>query len=113
MNKCKVCNKNCEGEFCFRHKRRPINVEGIDKRNDFFSYIWKKRDHYCENCGEWLGKEPLSYFFDHILEKSKYPSLEFNEENIQLLCMKCHDEKSRGFFSIKIKEKRNQLKKLL
>ena len=113
MNKCKTCGKKCEGEFCFRHKRKSIDVEAINKRNNFFSLIWKKRSHYCENCGRWLGNEPLSYFFDHILEKNKYPSLTFVEENIMLLCMECHEKKSRGFYSEKIELKREQLKKLL
>lgn len=72
----------------------------ISDMNVFFLQIWNDRKkHECENCGEWLGKEPLSYMFDHLLEKSKYPELKFDEDNIMLVCLKCHDEKTRGFAS--------------
>ena len=117
-SKCKTCGKNCDGEYCFHHKpRKPIksrrnhslssktvdNVGEIIQPIDMFEFflgIWEKRKkHECENCGGWLGKEPLSYMFDHLLEKSKYPELKFEEDNIMLVCLKCHDEKTRGFAS--------------
>ena len=79
----------------------------IDKRNIFFNRIWKKRLHVCQHCGKPLGNEPLSYMFDHILEKSKYLALEFEEENIWLVCLACHDEKTRGMISDKYREKIN------
>jgi 5-methylcytosine-specific restriction endonuclease McrA len=64
---------------------------------EFFLQIWNKgKGHYCENCKKWLGKEPLSYMFDHVLEKNKYPELKYEEENIMLLCLECHDNKTRG-----------------
>src|SRR6478752_5008982 len=122
MNKCKTCNCNSEGLYCFRHKpRKPLHkVGGLYKkpltrelivdamndiffRNEFFLGIWKKRTpHNCENCGKWLGPEPLSYMFDHLLEKSKYPELKYEEENICYLCLECHDNKTRGLISEKI-----------
>lgn len=118
-SKCKTCGKNCDNEeYCFHHKpRKPIksrrnhslSSETIDSVGEviqpidmfeFFLGIWgKRKKHECENCGEWLGKEPLSYMFDHLLEKSKYPELKFEEDNIMLVCLKCHDEKTRGFAS--------------
>lgn len=69
----------------------------IEKRNAFFESIWSKRPHKCVSCNKYLGKEPLSYMFDHLLEKSKYPELEFEEMNIAIVCLECHDNKTRGF----------------
>ena len=93
----------------YKPKVGKYTQEDFDKLKSFYNSIWSKRQHYCENCKKWLGKEPLSYFFDHILEKSKYKELVFCEENIMLLCMECHDKKTRGFYSDFIKEKRELL----
>jgi len=70
----------------------------------FFLEIWKERPHKCINCKKWLGNEPLSYMFDHLLEKSKYPELKYEELNICILCLECHDNKTRGFVSETIKK---------
>lgn len=67
------------------------------KQFNLFYDIWAKRKHYCESCGLWLGNEPLSLFFDHLLEKSKHPKLALNEENIFLCCGDCHSKKTNGF----------------
>jgi hypothetical protein len=130
--KCKVCGKNAQSEYCFLHKPKkqltkrmdPTSKLGvgksiqkrtskqlskeIDKKIqahkmfEFFVDIWKKKKHVCENCNKYLGEQPLSYMFDHLLEKSKYPELKFEEENIMLVCLECHDEKTRGFYSEKV-----------
>lgn len=76
----------------------------------FFMDIWKERKHNCESCGKWLGKEPLSTFFDHLLEKSKYPLLRFEEKNIFLCCFECHSKKTNGFPTDKHKEAINEAK---
>jgi 5-methylcytosine-specific restriction endonuclease McrA len=78
----------------------------ISDMKAFFLQVWnKKQKHECENCGKWLGNEPLSYMFDHLLEKSKYPELKYTEENIMLVCLECHDNKTRGFLTDLVKEK--------
>jgi 5-methylcytosine-specific restriction endonuclease McrA len=74
-----------------------------EKMMGFFLSIWKKRKHRCTNCDKWLGNEPLSYMFDHLLEKSKYPHLKYEEDNICIVCLECHDNKTRGFPGEKIK----------
>lgn len=79
----------------------------LPNRNDFFITIWNKRPHICQHCGKRLGNEPRSYMFDHLLEKSKYKDLEFEEENIWLVCLECHDCKTRGIISDKYREKIN------
>lgn len=71
----------------------------------FYMEIWSERPHVCSCCNKYLGKEPLTVYFDHILEKSKYPELRHNKLNIWLLCMECHDNKSRGNLNDCMKEK--------
>ena len=57
-----------------------------------FMDVWHKREHYSEVSGRWLGKEALSYFFHHILPKSKYPDATLDEENIILLTFEEHQK---------------------
>ena len=54
---CKTCGKNCEGEYCFKHKpRKRIATQNLTKSvkkeesirhifemRDFFLQLWKKR----------------------------------------------------------------------
>jgi 5-methylcytosine-specific restriction endonuclease McrA len=126
-SKCKTCGRNCEnGEYCFQHKSRKAlanNGKGLSKTRksddgayvmrmqEFFLDIWENRkEHNCENCKKWLGKEPLSYMFDHTLEKNKYPELKYEEENIMLLCLECHDNKTRGNLSELVRHKIEEVK---
>jgi len=123
-NKCLTCGKNCEGDYCFVHKPRKAmgksskvakkqdNSRNISDMKAFFLQLWKKRKHECENCGKWLGNEPLSYMFDHLLEKSKYPELKHEEDNIMLVCLECHDNKTRGFLTETVIAKINAVKDL-
>jgi 5-methylcytosine-specific restriction endonuclease McrA len=91
------------------------NVENnrqISDMNLFFLQIWdKKKKHDCENCGKWLGNEPLSYMFDHLLEKSKHPELKYEEQNIMLVCLECHDNKTRGFLTDLVRAKIEEVRK--
>lgn len=128
--KCKTCGKNAESDYCFQHKpRKPLaktkmlntvnkNVKNVDNKrnisdmNTFFLQVWKNRkQHDCENCGKWLGNEPLSYMFDHLLEKSKFPELKYEEDNIMLVCLECHDNKTRGFLTDLVRAKIEEVKK--
>lgn len=93
-------------------RKKKINTVDIYKRNEFFLGIWKNKfPHKCENCSVFLGYEPLSYMFDHCLEKSKYPEYEYEEDNIMYLCLECHDRKTRGYLSPIMLNKQKQLKK--
>lgn len=76
-----------------------MKKEKIDSKAmiGLFFDIWRKRRHNCQNCGRYLGKEPSTVFFDHLLEKSTYPEISLEEDNIFLVCMECHDSKTRGF----------------
>ena len=92
-------------------KRKRKTSSDKEKMFLFFKELWTRRRHNCENCGKWLGNEPLSYMFDHVLEKSKYPELTLEEENIMFLCLECHDSKTRGFITEKIRAKIEEVKK--
>ena len=81
-----------------KKKKKEVDHQKIDEMKAFFLQIWGKRPHYCVICGAGLGNEPHSYNFDHVLEKSKYPHLKYEEKNLELLCLECHDCKSRGIF---------------
>ena len=117
---CKICGKKADSDYCFQHKARkriPTNtsrdvliLEEMPSMRDFFISIWKKREHRCENCNTYLGTEPLSYMFDHVLEKSKYPDLKYEEENICILCLNCHSNKTNCKLSDFMKKKIKKVK---
>ena len=121
---CKTCGKNCEGEYCFRHKPRKKLSSNLDKKLDkkvsqisemqeFFLKIWKKRLHYSQVSMDYLGKEPLTIFFHHILPKEKYPEAMYDEENIVLLTLEEHDNVERDMYKYDVinKMRENLLKK--
>ena len=124
---CKTCGKNCEGEYCFRHKPRKKLSSNLDKKLDkseqttrnisemqqFFLQIWRKRLHYSQVSMTPLGKEPLTIFFHHILPKEKYPQAMFDEENIVLLTLDEHTNVETDMYRYEIvnKMRENLLKK--
>lgn len=63
---------------------------------EFWMEIWSTSDHICQSCGAKLGDYARTYFFDHLLEKSKYPKLAFDPNNIFLVCFGCHAKKTNG-----------------
>ena len=78
---------------------------------DFFLQLWRKRPHYSEVSGKWLGKEPLSVFFHHILPKEKYPQVCLDEENIVFLTLEEHEQVELDMYRYEeINNKRNYLK---
>jgi len=106
---CKKCGAKSESEMCFKHKPKKALAKQskglkkstlaakptvrVDKPNEnhlFFTEIWKERLHMSEVSGVYLGKEPSSAFFHHILPKNKYPDLRLNKENIILLTLDEH-----------------------
>jgi hypothetical protein len=82
------------------------------KMFEFFIELWKKRSHKSEVSGDYLGKEPLSVFFHHILPKNKYPEACFDEENIILLTLLEHEQVESDIYRYeKINAKREELLK--
>ena len=106
MSTCPTCGAKCEGSHCFRHKpRKKLSsklhkkldkseevIRQISELREFFLQIWSKKSHYSEISGKWLGKEPLTIFFHHILPKEKYPEASLDEENIVLLTLEEHEQ---------------------
>lgn len=124
--KCKVCGKNAESEYCFQHKprkgfkrvvhaikstvKRPSDRK-ISDMNAFFLHIWRKRRHYSEVSGVYLGSEPLSIYFHHILPKEKYPDAVYDEDNIILLTFDEHSNVEMNMYRYpEINTKRQMLK---
>lgn len=81
------------------------------KQVEFFLLIWSKRKHNSQVSGKWLGKEPLSTFFHHILSKERVPEARYDEDNIILLTFEEHEtvENNPHAFPI-INEMREKLK---
>ena len=118
---CKVCGKKANSEYCFNHKprKRMVQKKNVDKlileekssMREFFLSIWKKREHRSEVSNEWLGTEPLSIFFHHILPKEKYKEAAFDEENIILLTLDEHTNVENDMYRYEeVNNRRNQLK---
>ena len=70
--------------------------QGLNKKRgptgerEVFLDIWKDRPHFCTNCQDFLGHEPLAHFFSHIISKKREPRLRLEPTNIRLLCNDCH-----------------------
>lgn len=124
--KCKTCGKNSDGEYCFQHKPRKGLAQsrlkptltpkkgvsdGYIQQRDMFLNVWKKRPHKSEVSGAYLGSEPMSTYFHHILPKEKYPEACLDEENIILLTLEEHSNVENDIYKYEeINERRNQLK---
>jgi hypothetical protein len=74
--------------------QEQIDEERIEKEKmwNFFLEIWRERPHYSEISGKWLGKEPLTTFFHHILPKFTYENAKFAKDNIILVTPDEHRE---------------------
>ena len=84
-------------------KRRPKSEEqkirerqDRDRMSAVCFEIWKERDHVSQISGKWLGDEPYSIFFEHLLEKAAYPQFKFEKENIILITPEEHDQRTKG-----------------
>lgn len=127
-NTCPTCGAKCEGSHCFRHKpRKPIpktsgfsrnkpdkseeETRNISEMRELFLQIWSKRPHYSEVSGKWLGKEPLTIYFHHILPKEKYPQASLDGENIVLLTLEEHEQVEMDMYRYEeVNNRRNYLK---
>ncbi len=130
MKTCSVdnCNNPIWGKgLCKNHiKRKPITPKKggllkmrrelfvvrtkVEAMRDFFLEIWKERKHYSELSGEYLGSEPLSTFFHHILPKSKYPEVAYDKSNIILLTLPEHESVENDMYRFEeVNKRREQL----
>lgn len=127
---CEICGIKSEGPYCFRHKtKKPLkatrslrmkNRKGVDENPreenkelvELYMRIWSKRPNYSEISGEWLGREPLSIFFHHIIPKRENKEAIFDEENVILLTFQEHQNVENNKFRYEeINNRRNYLEK--
>jgi hypothetical protein len=105
----KIC-KNCEREdYIWSHGRcKPCSIKNskkgrliglsksakkkIDQDKKFYEELWLERPHYCEECDKDLGENWAKYMFSHILSKGSQPKLRHNKDNINILCLECHQK---------------------
>ena len=128
--KCTRCGLNAESELCFRCKRRKpipvrralpraVNTEILEiktketgRMRAFFLSLWMRRPHYSELPDHtYLGREPLSVFFHHILSKNKYPQAMYDEDNIILLTLLQHSSVESDMYKYPEINRRRELLK--
>lgn len=86
------------------------NNEHFNKMRQFFLSIWNKKPHKSEVSGVYLGKEPMSTYFHHILPKEKYPEACLDEENIILLTLEEHSNVENDIYRYEeVNKRRNHL----
>jgi hypothetical protein len=123
--KCKTCGKNSDSEYCFQHKpRKGLSSSGkpsltakkkvsdgtSHQMREMFLDIWKKKPHKSEISGTYLGKEPMSTYFHHILPKEKYQEACLDEENIILLTLEEHSNVENNMYRYEeVNKRREQL----
>jgi len=78
-------------------RKPPVPKEDAGKLWEFYLEIWNERPHRSEVSGTYLGSEPKSWMFDHLLEKNLYPELKYEKENIILVTLDEHTNKGNGF----------------
>ncbi len=80
--------------------KRPIeDIEESLKLKTFLWNLWWELpipERGCKSCGKKLHNPPRSYYFDHLIEKSKRPDLALERDNIFLCCLECHALKTDG-----------------
>lgn len=130
-NKCLKCGANADSEYCFKHKpKKQLQTKSLIKKSvisnknkefvqnnnqlsdmkQFFLYIWKKRPHESEVSSIYLGKEPMSTYFHHILPKNKYLESCFDEENIIILTLEEHSNVENDIYKYEeVNKRREQL----
>jgi hypothetical protein len=124
MKTCKI--ENCNNpvwtkEVCKNHmiktslKKKIINNvqnrQHLTEMREMFLSIWKKRPHKSEVSGDYLGNEPMSTYFHHILAKEKYPEACLDEENIVILSLLEHSNVENDMYKYpEVNKRREQLK---
>jgi hypothetical protein len=107
------------GGYCRNHqsqrtdkKRKFLNRTPIRKRSkkmtkslgeqkskqkrdwEFYLDIWDERPHFCFETDQYLGDEPLTVYFHHVLEKGtrRYAKYRHCKWNIVLISWPVHDQ---------------------
>ena len=124
--KCETCGKNSDTNYCFQHKprkgfsqsklkptltsKKKVSDGKSTQMRELFLEMWKKKRHHSEVSGAYLGKEPMSTYFHHILPKEKYPEACLDEENIILLTLEEHSNVENDMYRYEeVNNRRNHL----
>lgn len=68
----------------------------IQKANEmFYRYMWENKPHICEEC-----QKPLNFysssFISHIISRGSSPEMAHDVRNINILCLKHHNQWETG-----------------
>jgi hypothetical protein len=94
---CDKCNRDRLKEKQIVPKKKYHYVRKATGEKELFLEIWEERadadgNHRCKYCDRLLGEEPLANYFSHRRAKSLGKKLRLNKDNIDLVCLDCHDE---------------------
>ena len=91
--------------------KKQASIRQTSELREFFLQIWKKSKRKSEISGTYLGSEPMSTYFHHILPKEKYPEACFDEENIILLTLDEHTNVESDIYKYpEVNDRRKKLK---
>ena len=98
-----------------RKAQIEIDKQTFEKDKEFYKEIWDASPHVCQcGCNQRLGKEPLTSFFHHLLEKAKYPQFRHEHINIMILHPYCHNAyHSMSSNRPEVVKRRNEVEKIL
>ncbi len=102
------------GKIMMGEKAIKIFKEAIqsDLLKNFFLLCWKNKPHYSEVSGKFLGNKCSSLYQHHILPKSKYPEVCFDEENIVFLTPDEHASVELDMYKYEYINKKRELLKI-
>jgi DNA-directed RNA polymerase subunit RPC12/RpoP len=106
-NLCYTCNKarleknkkkflqGTDYDYLYSKSVRAQMEKEKQKDSDFYNRIWEEEKyHHCRYCDERIYGMWLPYNMDHILPKSKFPSLRHRKRNIAFTDLTCHGIKT-------------------
>lgn len=93
-----------EYKYCLKRGHEPLTSWALELDHDlrvdiqnnkfksintFYKYMWDKKPHLCENCGQYL-REYSAVYISHILSRGAHPKIALDPRNINILCYECH-----------------------
>lgn len=79
-----------------KNQQKLLGERKLQTEKDWLFYleIWSEREHVCFETGQYLGDEPLTLFFHHVLEKGirRYAKYRHCKWNIVLITWQVHDQ---------------------
>lgn len=91
-------NFNKQRKKILKQSKRNIDTDSFYLTDEWLAV--KRKIHRLYKCGCMrCNIEDVETHIDHILPRSKYPTLSFDIHNLQILCRKCNMEKSNIDFT--------------